>query len=445
MDEREKNADKKTRAKPFSVAARSANSGNYLQEQAPSIKQHSRFGLGGVFGHRKSSAPNQAPQSIIPPAGVSIAPSASSASKQKDASLQNIDPALLDELLALGLTEDQLADNADFIRVYVEGKKSSKSSSRLSSGAPPPPPPQPITPQDTGAGSRRGPPPSVPPARRGAPGTPQLPSPPDSAAEDEPAEPSKRVFNFRAPPPPADAGKFASSAALPPARKAIGSGAPAHPGPAPPPRDRPGMPPAPPSRNAVPPPPPMRQIGGIPPTIPARDSVPPAPPSRNQGPPALPPKTPMAPPLPPASNRAAVPPRVPPPRGSNRAQQMQVGGGPPAPPPPPGPPIQMGGGPPAPPPPPGMPSMPAAPAMPVGGLLADIQKGARLKKVSAAEKNDRSAAIVPGAAGGGGGGGYDSPAAPSPGPGGAGEGGLAGALASALAARKSKVSHSGKL
>lgn len=89
--------------------------------------------------------------------------------------------------------------------------------------------------------------------------------------------------------------------------------------------------------------------------------------------------------------------------------------------------------------------MPAAPAMPVGGLLADIQKGARLKKVSAAEKNDRSAAIVPGAAGGGGGGGYDSPAAPSPGPGGAGEGGLAGALASALAARKSKVSHSGKL
>lgn len=79
----------------------------------------------------------------------------------------------------------------------------------------------------------------------------------------------------------------------------------------------------------------------------------------------------------------------------------------------------------------------------MGGLLADIQKGARLKKVSAAEKNDRSAAMVPGA--GGGGGGYDSPAAPSPGPGGAAEGGLAGALASALAARKSKVSHSGKL
>jgi len=73
------------------------------------------------------------------------------------------------------------------------------------------------------------------------------------------------------------------------------------------------------------------------------------------------------------------------------------------------------------------------------GLLADIRGGARLKKVAEADRRDRSAAQVPGA----------EPAAPHPPPsGGSGggadaQGGLADALASALAARKSKVSHSG--
>lgn len=74
------------------------------------------------------------------------------------------------------------------------------------------------------------------------------------------------------------------------------------------------------------------------------------------------------------------------------------------------------------------------------GLLADIRGGARLKKVSEAEKKDRSQAMVPGA---------EAPASTSSGGGSGGgdaaQGGLAGALASALAARKSKVSHSGKL
>lgn len=67
-------------------------------------------------------------------------------------------------------------------------------------------------------------------------------------------------------------------------------------------------------------------------------------------------------------------------------------------------------------------------------LLADIRGGARLKKVSDAEKRDRSAAMVPGS--------ESSAGAPSPAPAGPADGGLAGALASALAARKSKVSHS---
>jgi len=71
-------------------------------------------------------------------------------------------------------------------------------------------------------------------------------------------------------------------------------------------------------------------------------------------------------------------------------------------------------------------------------LLADIRGGARLKKVSDQEKRDRSQAAVPGA---------EPPAgAASSGPAtpGGGEAGLAGALASALAARKAKVSHSGE-
>ena len=59
-----------------------------------------------------------------------------------------------------------------------------------------------------------------------------------------------------------------------------------------------------------------------------------------------------------------------------------------------------------------------------------------MKKVSDAEKRDRSAAIVPGS--------ESSAEVPSPAPAGPADGGLAGALASALAARKSKVSHSGK-
>lgn len=60
-----------------------------------------------------------------------------------------------------------------------------------------------------------------------------------------------------------------------------------------------------------------------------------------------------------------------------------------------------------------------------------------MKKVSDTEKKDRSAAAVPGA----------EPASTSGGSGAATPGadaGLAGALASALAARKAKVSHSGK-
>jgi neural Wiskott-Aldrich syndrome protein len=77
------------------------------------------------------------------------------------------------------------------------------------------------------------------------------------------------------------------------------------------------------------------------------------------------------------------------------------------------------------------------PKVPAGrdGLLADIRGGARLRKVSEAEKNDRSAAAVPGA--------ETTGNSPTPTASGA-DAGLAGALASALAQRKKKVADSGK-
>lgn len=70
-------------------------------------------------------------------------------------------------------------------------------------------------------------------------------------------------------------------------------------------------------------------------------------------------------------------------------------------------------------------------------MLADIRGGARLKKVSDAEKKDRSGAAVPGKESASG------SAAMAGGAAAAGaDAGLAGALANALAVRKSKVSHS---
>ena len=106
------------------------------------------------------------------------------------------------------------------------------------------------------------------------------------------------------------------------------------------------------------------------------------------------------------------------------------------------------GGPPPPPLPPGRDSAPALslprPSGDRGDLLASIRGtggvgSGRLKRVSSAEKRDRSAAAVPGAATSpstaGGGGGSSG--------GGGGGGGLADALAAALSQRNKKVSASG--
>ena len=517
MDEREKNASKNTRSQPFA-----SNRAGGTIGAAPAVngtKSHGRFGgLSSLIpGHRHSSHTNIPPptQSIIPP---SQAPYQSPVSNSRPASL-NIDLAdptwrpILDELVAMGITEDQIAQNADFIRAYVEEKQAKETASGIAdelsnagrSRAPPPPPPPPpgaaslprLSPQNTGAttsstgSSRRGPPPAPPPSRRPVGGRP--PSPPRAESPPpSPSPPSTPQLRFRAPPPFADAGKFAVSQASPPANRARASSATlANPGPPPPPRppktpmeeDGPpsgfrvpppftgerksSAPPPPPSRGSGPPPPPSRDnVAGLPPPLPPKTpqgahSIPPAaippPPIRNNAPPLPPSNARPIPPPPSASGYAPPPPPLSSSSGPPPPPPLPLpssSGPPPAPPlpssggPPPPPPLPSSGGPPPPPPPPPPPGSGAAPPLPkVGGrddLLSSIKRtggasGGGLRKVSEHEKKDRSHAAVPGAETS-----TASPAGAAAGAGGDAGGGLAGALAAALSQRKKKVSGSGK-
>ncbi|KAH9864763.1 hypothetical protein IAQ61_008708 [Plenodomus lingam] len=520
IDDREKNAHKNTKNKPFGLS--SGNSMPPMNGKGGAGGSHGL--LGGLFGHRRASQSGPPPQSIIPPTSLT-SPSQSShsnATSARSSAIDTTDPSwqpLLKELLAMGITEDQIEENADFIKLYIEQRKTEEKlkeeTGERRARAPPPPPPSappgraPISPQTTGTSqsSRRGPPPAPPPARRtkadaSAINRNSSASPSPSREATPPPGPPKPVF--RAPPPIAEAGKFANMA--PPSNRARASSNVTNPGPPPPPRpsktpvpdeDKPaggkfavpppfagsrlpsGPPPPPPSRGPVPPPPPARDTPSAPPPLPPKSAtapVPPPPPPMNSIPPppplpssssrpVPPPTAAPAPPLPPPTNVAPAPPPMPgrsippPPPMPNSAvpppPPMPTSAVPPPPPmpstgaPPPPPPMPAGSGPPPPPP---MPSRDAAapppppppgaaplpkPAPERSGLLADIRSGARLKKVSDQEKRDRSAAAVPGsetAAAGG------SSGAATPG----GEAGLAGALASALAARKAKVSHSGE-
>ncbi|KAM5501491.1 hypothetical protein McaMca56_002236 [Microsporum canis] len=501
--EREKSASKETKATPFSAAR------GQTPTPVSNGKSHGRFGKVGslLHGHRSSSAPNP-PESIIPPRQPSVnttPPVAHTTDEKASSPLDTVDPSwrgLLDELKAMGITEEQIAENSDFIKAYIEQKQQANELDGTSTEtasqetmkrtkAPPPPPPsapppqisksQPISPQNTG---RRGAPPPPPPARRGRPDAPPSPPPPreQSPASSPKREPSPPRPRFRAPPPIADAGKYAHlpGPSLPSRSRAASGSNLANPGPPPPPRPpktpednrasiqsnrKVSAPVPPPSRmpaplplrndsssvsppplppktpqnaHMLPPPPP-------PPPPPQRSPAPPSPPPRqapsvsapsHPAPPPLPtinapvPPPPPPPPLPPtntASAPAAPPPPPPPP---------PMSGGPPAPPPPP-PPLPVSGGPPAPPPPPPPPpggSMPSLPGAPPGkdDLMASIRasSGRGLRKVSEAEKRDRSAAIVPGSAA------DTSSASPAP------AGGMMGAIQDALAKRKKKVSAS---
>ena len=519
MDEREKSASKATKVTPFQ------GSGSQPAGVVTNGRPHHRFGgIGSLLhGQRSSSAPHlppQQPQSIIPPREpAQLQPAQAAPSNDKPSSLDAVDPSwrgILGELLEMGITEDQIEQNSDFIKDYIEQRKAS--GDPIGSGAqndslggeesrrgkaPPPPPSAPsarlesISPQNTGstASPKRGPAPALPPARRSRPDSQSANSyqekSPDRSPQRTPSPP-RSAYQFRAPPPLADAGKFAHVPApsLPKRNRAASNVA--NPGPPPPPRPpktpmededeaKPKFGVPPPfqgeRKSSVAPPPPPSRTPLQPSVRNSRDSGEKraAPPS-SAVPPPLPPKTPsgpppsfaspLPPPLPPGRNAAITPPPPPLPSQPRPAHNVPSSSGIPPPPPPPlpssgaappppplpssgappPPPMPSTGGPPPPPLPPGR-GGPAAPPLPQPAgdkedVLAAIRAsggvgGGGLKKVKDQEKRDRSAAAVPGAAPSGGAGAGSSPA-PS------GGGGLGDALAAALSQRNKKVSASGK-
>lgn len=504
MDDREKNASKGTKATPFQGSGPQPANGGVTNG-----KPHHRFGAIGslLHGQRSSSAPHvsQPPpqqQSVIPPREPPQ-PSRAQISPTRDraSSLDTVDPSwrgILGELLEMGITEDQIEENSDFIKDYIEQRKASGAPVGGSDGyanddgrvkAPPPPPPgappgrlKSISPQHTGntVSSKRGPPPAPPPSRKSrneshtVAFTHRERSP--SKSPERTPSPPRPAYQFRAPPPLADAGKFAQLAApsLPKRNRAASNVV--NPGPPPPPRPpktpiedeadaRPKFGVPPPFQgerkaSVAPPPPPSRgplqssprtsreasHGHAIPPSAVTPPQLPPKGPAvstPSAGPPPPPPLPTIPRPVPSTPASSGVPPPPPPP-------PLPSSSAPPPPPlpsssAPPPPPLPAGGGPPPPPLPPGQDSA-SAPSVPkpTGGkedVLASIRAsggvgGGRLKKVSEQDKRDRSAAAVPGAAAGSASGGAPLPAPPG--------GGLGDALAAALSKRNKKVSASGK-
>ncbi|KAJ5213834.1 hypothetical protein N7449_001003 [Penicillium cf. viridicatum] len=418
VHEREKHASKETTKTPFAST----------RGQGPAPVTNGKVGrsLFGSLLHRSSPAPS-APAPTAPAPSIQVAPpppmlSPSQPPAKPDLPFDTSDPSwkgLLDELKGMGITEDQIAENSEFIKAWIDQKQAAAAESAPAEdhnkpkAAPPPPPSAPpapkvtsISPQDTGSSStsRRGPPPP-PPSRK------TRSEAPEESVSAPPREPSPPARRFNAPPPFADAGKFAEPAGpVPPRRpRAISN---VNAGPPPPPRppktpmddsqhnqssqsrfgvpppfsgDRKvSAPPAPPSRSPAPggppPPPPRTASPAAPPQLPpkvppmATTTGPPPPPARGPVSPLLPP--PPAPrPVPAApSSPAAAPP--PPPRGPvspppapPSAPTYSPSIPPPPPPPPPG--SAAPGGPPPPPPPGrGGPSMPPPPPPPAPVLGA---------------------------------------------------------------------------
>ncbi|KAL8948254.1 MAG: hypothetical protein Q9222_005539, partial [Ikaeria aurantiellina] len=340
MDEREKNASKSTKATPFQGLGPQPSTSAQVNG-----KSQSRFGgLSGLLhGHRSSSAPHVSqppppPPPSIPPLRESPSVTKSSPEGEQHHPLDDVDPSwrgILGELLEMGITEDQIEEHSDFIKEYIEQKKAAEAANgtindagngttddRRSKAPPPPPPPvvapgrlDSISPQHTGSTvtSKRGPPPAPPPSRRSRPDSQRLSlSQQESPPESPQRTPSPPRPRFRAPPPIADAGKFAhSTAPALPTRQRASSNL-TNPGPPPPPRppktpmedeteSKPKFGVPPPfqgerTSSTAPPPPPARSQQASSPRPPPRDTthghaIPPA----TAAPPPLPPKTPNAP------------------------------------------------------------------------------------------------------------------------------------------------------
>ncbi|EHA46196.1 hypothetical protein MGG_02802 [Pyricularia oryzae 70-15] len=179
MDERERNASKLTRVAPFSLAVgASAAPGSTGGAQ----KHHGI--LGGLFGHRHSSAhtPPDSPQAALPPPPSNgHQPKLSSGSingmngrkpKSEFAILDAFDPLWRehfgDDLKDKGLTDDFILDNQEFIVDFLRqeqqsARKESPPARQQAHAHPPPPPP----PSNDRSNSLRAPPPPPPaPPRR---------------------------------------------------------------------------------------------------------------------------------------------------------------------------------------------------------------------------------------------------------------------------------------
>ncbi|KAJ5612177.1 Actin-binding FH2 [Penicillium lagena] len=287
VHDREDKASKETKHTPF-ASSRGQGPAPVTNGKA----SRSLFGSLLHRGHSNASAAPPAPAApapsiqvappppALPPTAPAAIPAATPAAKG-DLPFDTSDPewaGLLGELKQMGITEDQIADNSDFIKAWIDQKQSAAAEPSATGRAPPPPPPaapktNAISPQPTGASASRGRgPPPPPPSRKARPEAPEEPASPPPP----PREPSPPVRRFNAPPPFADAGKFveAPGPALP-KRLRANSGAN---GPPPPPR-----PPKTPADDSAP-------RFGVPPPFSGdrKVSAPPAPPSRSPAPPGPP-------------------------------------------------------------------------------------------------------------------------------------------------------------
>lgn len=199
MNDREKNASKQTKTTRFGGSAHPAGG-----------EKHSR--LGGFFGgHRHSSVPSvqsptETPSYTLPPAQPYKASAGGpNVGRSEFAALDAIDANWREtwgeDLKKMGITDNLIRDNQDFIADYIRQQQAAQAVSTPINGVdsprsrgPPPPPPaappsraRPESPQELSAGKGRGAPPAPPPARRSAtkiepvqrePTPPREPSPP---------------------------------------------------------------------------------------------------------------------------------------------------------------------------------------------------------------------------------------------------------------------------
>ncbi|KAI5278961.1 hypothetical protein KEM54_004401, partial [Ascosphaera aggregata] len=215
MNEREKHASKETRSAPFSAlpGTGAPNAGGMIGGGGGSQQKKHR-GIVGSLLHRDRSASQSFPhhESIIPPQGGAVAPILAPAplpgpppppsmppavkvhgppppppaqppagalpGPKPQSSLDTVDPSwkhLLDELLEMGITEDEIKQNSEFIKDYIEQKQlaegelagaapapapaSAPASAPAAPPAPPPPPPPGAAPSPTNKARSAAPPP----------------------------------------------------------------------------------------------------------------------------------------------------------------------------------------------------------------------------------------------------------------------------------------------